>query len=53
MSGPLFLLAVFALSAMPPSGIFRCEFQIVYAAWIGQLRRLAALIVLVTVRSSG
>jgi hydrogenase-4 component F len=29
-SGPLFLLAVFALSAMPPSGIFRSEFQIVY-----------------------
>jgi hydrogenase-4 component F len=28
-SGPLFLLAVFALSAMPPSGIFRSEFQIV------------------------
>jgi hydrogenase-4 component F len=29
-SGPLFLVAVFALSAMPPSGIFRSEFQIVY-----------------------
>jgi hydrogenase-4 component F len=29
-SGPLFLLAIFALSAMPPSGIFRSEFQIVY-----------------------
>jgi hydrogenase-4 component F len=29
-SGPLFLIAVFALSAMPPSGIFRSEFQIVY-----------------------
>ena len=28
-SGPLFLLAVFALSALPPSGIFRSEFQIV------------------------
>ena len=28
-SGPLFLLAIFALSAMPPSGIFRSEFQIV------------------------
>jgi hydrogenase-4 component F len=29
-SGPLFLVAVFALSAMPPSGIFRSEFQIIY-----------------------
>lgn len=28
-SGPLFLLAIFALSAVPPSGIFRSEFQIV------------------------
>ena len=28
-SGPLFLLAVLALSAMPPFGIFRSEFQIV------------------------
>jgi hydrogenase-4 component F len=30
-SGPLFLLAVFALAAMPPSGIFRSEFEIVYS----------------------
>src|SRR6202035_3209009 len=28
-SGPLFLLAVFALSAMPPSGSFPSEVQIV------------------------
>jgi hydrogenase-4 component F len=28
-SGPLFLLAIFALSALPPSGIFRSEFEIV------------------------
>jgi hydrogenase-4 component F len=28
-SGPMFLLAIFALSAMPPFGIFRSEFQIV------------------------
>lgn len=27
-SGPLFLMAIFALSAMPPFGIFRSEFQI-------------------------
>src|ERR1700690_1126138 len=29
-SGPLFLLSVFALSALPPFGIFRSEFEIVY-----------------------
>ena len=28
-SGPLFLLAIFALGAMPPFGMFRSEFQIV------------------------
>ena len=28
-SGPLFLLAIFALSALPPFGIFRSEFEIV------------------------
>jgi hydrogenase-4 component F len=28
-SGPLFLLAVFALGAMPPFGLFRSEFEIV------------------------
>lgn len=28
-SGPLFLIAVLALSAMPPFGLFRSEFQIV------------------------
>lgn len=28
-SGPMFLVAVFALSAMPPFGLFRSEFQIV------------------------
>ena len=28
-TGPLFLLAVLALCAMPPFGIFRSEFQIV------------------------
>ena len=34
-SGPLFLLAVFALSALPPSGIFRSEFQIVAGGLAG------------------
>jgi hydrogenase-4 component F len=47
--GPLFLLAVFALSAMPPSGIFRSEFQIVYGGLgSGNYAAAAALIVLVT-----
>ena len=53
-SGPLFLLAVFALSAMPPSGIFRSEFQIVYGGLgSGNYAAAAALIVLVTVAFLG
>jgi hydrogenase-4 component F len=53
-SGPLFLLAVFALSAMPPSGIFRSEFQIVYGGFSsGNFAAAAALIVLVTVAFFG
>jgi hydrogenase-4 component F len=44
-SGPLFLIAVFALSAMPPSGLFRSEFQIVYGG-LGS-RHYAAAAVLV------
>ena len=49
-SGPLFLLAVFALAAMPPSGIFRSEFQIVYGGLgSGSYAAAAVLIVLVTV----
>jgi hydrogenase-4 component F len=53
-SGPLFLLAVFALSAMPPSGIFRSEFQIVYGGLgSGNYAAAAALIVLVTVAFFG
>jgi hydrogenase-4 component F len=48
-SGPLFLLAVFALSAMPPSGIFRSEFQIVAGGLdAGNYAAAAALVVLVT-----
>ena len=48
-SGPLFLLAIFALSAMPPFGIFRSEFQIV-AGGLGDAHYLmaGALVVLVT-----
>ena len=53
-SGPLFLLAVFALAAMPPSGIFRSEFQIVYGGLgSGRYAAAAALIVLVTVAFFG
>ena len=53
-SGPLFLLSVFALSALPPSGIFRSEFQIV-AGGIGRGSYAAAaiLVVLVTVAFFG
>jgi hydrogenase-4 component F len=49
-SGPLFLLAILALSAMPPSGIFRSEFQIVYGGLgSGHYAAAAVLVVLVTV----
>jgi len=53
-SGPLFLLAIFALSAMPPSGIFRSEFQIVYGGLAaGNYAAAAVLVVLVTVAFFG
>jgi hydrogenase-4 component F len=49
-SGPLFLLAVLALSAMPPSGLFRSEFQIVYGGLdSGHYAAAAVLVVLITV----
>jgi hydrogenase-4 component F len=49
-SGPLFLVAIFALTAMPPSGIFRSEFQIVYGGLgSGNYAAAAVLVVLVTV----
>ena len=49
-SGPLFLLAVFALSALPPSGIFRSEFQIVAGGLdSGSYTAAAVLVALVTV----
>ena len=53
-SGPLFLCAIFALSAMPPFGIFRSEFQIV-AGGFGNARNAgsAILVVLVTVAFVG
>jgi hydrogenase-4 component F len=49
-SGPLFLLAIFALSALPPSGIFRSEFQIVYGGLAaGHYAAAAVLVAGVTV----
>src|SRR5580698_8687593 len=53
-SGPLFLLAIFALSAMPPSGIFRSEFQIVAGGLdAGNYAAAAILVVLATVAFFG
>ena len=53
-SGPLFLLAVLGLSAMPPFGIFRSEFQIVAGGFSSHgYAAAAALIVLVTVAFFG
>jgi hydrogenase-4 component F len=53
-SGPLFLLAVFALSALPPSGIFRSEFQIVAGGFdSGSYAAAAVLIIGVTVAFLG
>ncbi|MFE3946807.1 proton-conducting transporter membrane subunit [Streptomyces sp. NPDC059118] len=53
-SAPLFLAAVLALSAMPPFGIFRSEFQIVSGGLRSQRYGLAAiLVVLVTVAFMG
>jgi hydrogenase-4 component F len=49
-SGPLFLLAIFALSALPPSGLFRSEFQIVDGGLAsGSYAAAAVLVVLVTI----
>src|ERR1700722_15518713 len=53
-SGPLFLLAVFALSALPPSGVFRSEFQIVAGGLdSGHYATAAILVVLVTMAFFG
>ena len=53
-SGPLFLLAVLALSAMPPFGIFRSEFQIVAGGFGAHGYAAAAvLVILVTVAFFG
>jgi hydrogenase-4 component F len=53
-SGPLFLLAIFALSALPPFGIFRSEFQIVSGGLAsGNYTAAAVLVILVTVAFFG
>ncbi|MGH3214611.1 MAG: proton-conducting transporter membrane subunit [Trebonia sp.] len=53
-SGPLFLLAIFALSALPPFGIFRSEFQIVAGGLAsGGYAATAILVVLVTLAFFG
>lgn len=53
-SGPLFLTAVLALSAMPPFGLFRSEFQIISGGF-AQTRGIAAaaLVCLVTLAFLG
>jgi hydrogenase-4 component F len=47
-SGPLFLVAIFALGAMPPFGLFRSEFEIV-AGGLGSRSYAAAAILIVAV----
>ncbi len=47
-SGPLFLVAIFALGAMPPFGLFRSEFEIV-AGGLGSGGYAAAAILVVAV----
>ena len=53
-SGPLFLAAVLALSAMPPFGIFRSEFEIVTGGLAASRNTAAAvLVILVTIAFLG
>ncbi len=52
-SGPLFLMAVLALSAMPPFGLFRSEFLIVAGGLAARDVPAALLVVLVTVAFLG
>jgi hydrogenase-4 component F len=53
-SGPMFLLAVLALSAFPPFGIFRSEFEIVAGGLgSGSYAATAVLVILVTVAFLG
>jgi len=53
-SGPMFLLAIFALCALPPFGIFRSEFEIVSGGLSGGGNTAAAvLVILVTIAFFG
>jgi hydrogenase-4 component F len=53
-TGPLFLAAILALSAMPPFGIFRSEFEIVSGGLAASRNTAAvALVVLVTIAFLG
>jgi hydrogenase-4 component F len=53
-TGPMFLLSVLALSAMPPFGIFRSEFLIIEGGLRSSATALAAvLVVLVTIAFLG
>jgi hydrogenase-4 component F len=45
-SGPLFLLAVLALGAMPPFGIFRSEFEIVEGGFASRSDVTAAILII-------
>jgi hydrogenase-4 component F len=45
-SGPLFLLAVLALGAMPPFGIFRSEFEIVEGGFAASSHIAAAILII-------
>jgi hydrogenase-4 component F len=45
-SGPLFLLAVLALGAMPPFGIFRSEFEIVAGGFAASSHVAAAILII-------
>jgi hydrogenase-4 component F len=45
-SGPLFLLAIFALGAMPPFGLFRSEFEIVAGGLDSGHGAVAALLII-------
>src|SRR5271170_4924835 len=53
-SGPLFMMAILALSAMPPFGIFRSEFEIVTGGLAASANAATAiLVVLVTIAFFG
>jgi hydrogenase-4 component F len=50
-SGPLFLIAIFALGAMPPFGLFRSEFEIV-AGGLGSRNYATAAVLIIAVTAA-